>query len=159
VSGGEGQGAIAELHIGGSVCFLSSEDSQQLCAHGHGVSRGRSIFRYGVKIANDFDRRQPSRILEKFLLHCGTQEGNKYGRTMRAAPGRWTTSSLVKYSAGECANSLHMNSLCGFVMLYHTDALGVGHSDAGIAPGILGCWKMAPHLRRNVGNGSFLRPS
>jgi glycoside/pentoside/hexuronide:cation symporter, GPH family len=59
---------------------------------------------------------------------------------MRAAPDRCTTSSMVKYSVGECANSLLMNSLSGFAMLYYTDALGLRHSDAGIAMAVAVFW-------------------
>ena len=49
-------------------------------------------------------------------------------------------SSMVSYSVGECANSLIMNSLFGFAMLYYTDALGLRHSDAGIAMALAVFW-------------------
>jgi len=40
---------------------------------------------------------------------------------------------MITYSLGECANSLVLNSLFGFAMLYYTDALGLNPSLAGIA--------------------------
>jgi len=49
-------------------------------------------------------------------------------------------SSMVSYSIGECANSLIMNSLFGFAMLYYTDALGLKHADAGIAMAVAVFW-------------------
>jgi GPH family glycoside/pentoside/hexuronide:cation symporter len=49
-------------------------------------------------------------------------------------------SEMVKYSVGECANSLLMNSLFGFAMLYYTDALGLQHSLAGIAMSVAVFW-------------------
>ena len=51
-----------------------------------------------------------------------------------------STSSMVRYSVGECANSLLMNSLFGYAMLYYTDALGLRHADAGIAMAIAVFW-------------------
>ena len=51
-----------------------------------------------------------------------------------------STSSMVKYSVGECANSLLMNSLFGFAMLYYTDALGLPHARAGIAMALAVFW-------------------
>ena len=47
---------------------------------------------------------------------------------------------MISYSVGECANSLVMNSLFGFAMLYYTDALGLKHSDAGIAMALAVFW-------------------
>ena len=49
-------------------------------------------------------------------------------------------SQMVSYSVGECANSLLMNSLFGFAMLYYTDALGLKHSLAGIAMAVAVFW-------------------
>jgi GPH family glycoside/pentoside/hexuronide:cation symporter len=39
---------------------------------------------------------------------------------------------MITYSLGECSNSLVMNSLNGFAMLYYTDALNLKHSLAGL---------------------------
>jgi len=47
---------------------------------------------------------------------------------------------MVKYSVGECTNSLMMNSVFGFAMLYYTDALGLRHADAGIAMALAAFW-------------------
>jgi glycoside/pentoside/hexuronide:cation symporter, GPH family len=47
---------------------------------------------------------------------------------------------MVGYSVGECANSLIMNSLFGYAMLYYTDALGLRHVDAGIAMALAVFW-------------------
>jgi GPH family glycoside/pentoside/hexuronide:cation symporter len=47
---------------------------------------------------------------------------------------------MVSYSVGECANSLLMNSLLGFAMLFYTDALGLKHSYAGIAMAVAVFW-------------------
>jgi len=41
---------------------------------------------------------------------------------------------------GECANSIIMNSLFGFAMLYYTDALGLKHAEAGIAMALAVFW-------------------
>jgi glycoside/pentoside/hexuronide:cation symporter, GPH family len=49
-------------------------------------------------------------------------------------------SSMVGYSVGECANSLIMNSLFGYAMLYYTDALGLPHAEAGIAMALAVFW-------------------
>ncbi len=48
--------------------------------------------------------------------------------------------NMINYSVGECANSLIMNSLFGFAMLYYTDALGLQHSTAGIAMSLAIFW-------------------
>ena len=47
---------------------------------------------------------------------------------------------MVGYSVGECANSLIMNSLFGYAMLYYTDALGLPHASAGIAMALAVFW-------------------
>ncbi len=47
---------------------------------------------------------------------------------------------MVRYSVGDCANSLLMNSLSGFAMLYYTDALGLKHSLAGLAFALAVLW-------------------
>lgn len=47
---------------------------------------------------------------------------------------------MISYSVGECANSLLMNSIWGFAMLYFTDALGLPHSMAGIAMAVAVFW-------------------
>lgn len=48
--------------------------------------------------------------------------------------------SMLGYSIGECTNSLVMNSLFGFAMLYYTDALGLPHASAGIAMAVAVFW-------------------
>jgi GPH family glycoside/pentoside/hexuronide:cation symporter len=48
--------------------------------------------------------------------------------------------NMINYSVGECANSLIMNSLFGFAMLFYTDALGLQHSTAGIAMSLAIFW-------------------
>jgi len=53
---------------------------------------------------------------------------------------RCPLSNMISYSVGECANSLVMNSLFGFAMLYYTDALGLKHSLAGIAMSVAVFW-------------------
>ena len=47
---------------------------------------------------------------------------------------------MFGYSVGECANSLVMNSLFGYAMLYYTDALGLKHADAGVAMALAVFW-------------------
>lgn len=47
---------------------------------------------------------------------------------------------MVNYSVGECANSLLMNSLSGFAMLYYTEALGLSPALAGIAMAVAIFW-------------------
>jgi GPH family glycoside/pentoside/hexuronide:cation symporter len=47
---------------------------------------------------------------------------------------------MLGYSVGECVNSVIMNSLFGFAMLYYTDALGLKHADAGIAMALAVFW-------------------
>ena len=59
---------------------------------------------------------------------------------MPTQPGGCSRSSMISYSVGECANSLIMNSLFGFAMLYYTDALGLKHADAGIAMALAVFW-------------------
>ena len=83
---------------------------------------------------------------ERFLLYIG-KSGAPRGngrcrireRTMAEQP-TCSRSQMVSYSVGECANSLIMNSLFGFAMLYYTDALGLKHSDAGIAMAVAVFW-------------------
>ena len=48
---------------------------------------------------------------------------------------------LFGYSFGECANSLVMNGLFGFAMLYYTDALGLPAHLAGIAMSVSVFWE------------------
>ncbi len=47
---------------------------------------------------------------------------------------------MVGYSVGECGNSIIMNSLFGYAMLYYTDALGLKHAEAGIAMALAVFW-------------------
>jgi glycoside/pentoside/hexuronide:cation symporter, GPH family len=53
---------------------------------------------------------------------------------------RCSRANMISYSLGECANSLIMNSLFGFAMLFYTDALGLKHADAGIAMAVAVFW-------------------
>jgi GPH family glycoside/pentoside/hexuronide:cation symporter len=59
---------------------------------------------------------------------------------MQIQPPLCSRSSMFGYSIGECTNSLIMNSLFGFAMLYYTDALGLKHADAGIAMALAVFW-------------------
>jgi glycoside/pentoside/hexuronide:cation symporter, GPH family len=59
---------------------------------------------------------------------------------MPAAVPSCSRLEMVGYSVGECTNSLVMNSLFGYAMLYYTDALGLGHADAGIAMALAVFW-------------------
>jgi GPH family glycoside/pentoside/hexuronide:cation symporter len=59
---------------------------------------------------------------------------------MLTQPTPCSRSNMISYSVGECANSLIMNSLFGFAMLYYTDALGLRHADAGIAMALAVFW-------------------
>jgi glycoside/pentoside/hexuronide:cation symporter, GPH family len=59
---------------------------------------------------------------------------------MQSQPASCSRSSMLGYSIGECANSIVMNSLFGFAMLYYTDALGLKHADAGIAMALAVFW-------------------
>jgi GPH family glycoside/pentoside/hexuronide:cation symporter len=47
---------------------------------------------------------------------------------------------MISYSVGECANSLLMNSIFGFAMLYYTDALGLSPALAGLAMAVAVFW-------------------
>ena len=59
---------------------------------------------------------------------------------MSTQPTTCSRSSMIGYSIGECANSIVMNSLFGYAMLYYTDALGLTHADAGIAMALAVFW-------------------
>jgi glycoside/pentoside/hexuronide:cation symporter, GPH family len=59
---------------------------------------------------------------------------------MTSQPTSCSRSSMVGYSVGECANSIIMNSLFGYAMLYYTDALGLKHAEAGIAMALAVFW-------------------
>jgi len=48
---------------------------------------------------------------------------------------------MLAYSTGECANSLVMNGLFGFAMLYYTKALGLSPSLAGLAMSVSVFWE------------------
>jgi len=54
-----------------------------------------------------------------------------------------STTEMVAYSSGQCANSLIFNGLLGFAMLYYTDALGVSHLLAGLALSLGVFWDAA----------------
>jgi len=47
---------------------------------------------------------------------------------------------IIAYSTGEGANSLVMNSIYGFAMLYYTEALGLGYTLAGFAIAVATFW-------------------
>jgi GPH family glycoside/pentoside/hexuronide:cation symporter len=59
---------------------------------------------------------------------------------MHQQPASCSRSSMFGYSIGDCANSIVMNSLFGFAMLYYTDGLGLKHADAGIAMALAVLW-------------------
>lgn len=68
---------------------------------------------------------------------------------------------MVGYSIGECGNSLVMNSLFGFAMMYYTDALGLPHAQAGLAMAVAVFWDaitdpMMGHISDNT-RGRFGR--
>ena len=52
---------------------------------------------------------------------------------MKASSRSTSLGRMMAYSSGECANSLVMNGLFGFAMLYYTKALGLSPSLAGLA--------------------------
>lgn len=47
---------------------------------------------------------------------------------------------ILAYSTGEGANSLVMNSIFGFAMIYYTEALGLGYALAGFAMAVATFW-------------------
>lgn len=53
---------------------------------------------------------------------------------------RCSTFDMIKYSLGECSNSLILNSLFGFAMMYYTDALGLKPFLAGLAMALSTVW-------------------
>ena len=59
---------------------------------------------------------------------------------MPAQPRNIPRAEMIRYSVGECANSLLMNSLFGFALLYYTDALGLPPSLAGLAMSVAVFW-------------------
>jgi len=61
-------------------------------------------------------------------------EGTSNGRTCGLG-------HMLMYSFGECANSLVMNGINGFAMLYYTKALGLNPSWAGIAISVSIFWE------------------
>jgi glycoside/pentoside/hexuronide:cation symporter, GPH family len=59
---------------------------------------------------------------------------------MSTSQSSCSRTTMLGYSVGECANSLIMNSLFGYAMLYYTDALGLAHASAGIAMAVAVFW-------------------
>ncbi len=52
-----------------------------------------------------------------------------------------TLANMLAYALGECPNSLVMNGICGFAMLYYTKALGLNPAWAGIAMSVSVFWE------------------
>lgn len=61
-------------------------------------------------------------------------------KKIKSVSGGCSLSNMFGYSFGECANSLVMNSINGFAMLYYTEALGLSPALAGIAMSIAVFW-------------------
>ena len=60
---------------------------------------------------------------------------------MNAPRGNCPTSSMLTYSLGECANSLVMNGIFGFAMLFYTKSLGLDPKWAGLAMSLSVFWE------------------
>ena len=60
---------------------------------------------------------------------------------MKASSDSTSLGRMMAYSSGECANSLVMNGLFGFAMLYYTKALGLSPSLAGLAMSVSVFWE------------------
>ena len=59
-----------------------------------------------------------------------------------AAPGRSCSSSqMLTYGVGDCANSLVMNGVFGFAMIFFTKALGLNPAWAGFAMAVSVVWE------------------
>jgi glycoside/pentoside/hexuronide:cation symporter, GPH family len=58
-----------------------------------------------------------------------------------AAPSSCSLGSVLIYGSGECANSLVMNSVFAFAMLYYTKALHLDPSWAGLAMSVSVLWE------------------
>ena len=60
---------------------------------------------------------------------------------MNHKPKTCTTGSMFTYSLGECANSLAMNGIFGFAMLFYTKSLGLDPTWAGLAMSVSVFWE------------------
>ncbi len=60
---------------------------------------------------------------------------------MNTKPKTCTTGNMVTYSLGECANSLVMNGIFGFAMLFYTKSLGLDPKWAGLAMSLSVFWE------------------
>ena len=60
---------------------------------------------------------------------------------MTQKPKTCTTGSMFTYSLGECANSLVMNGIFGFAMLFYTKSLGLNPAWAGFAMSLSVFWE------------------
>ena len=60
---------------------------------------------------------------------------------MKSSSRSTSLGRMMAYSTGECANSLIMNGLFGFAMLYYTKALGLSPSLAGLAMSVSVFWE------------------
>ena len=60
---------------------------------------------------------------------------------MTQKPGTCPTGSMCFYSLGECANSLAMNGIFGFSMLFYTKALGLDPKLAGLTMSLSVFWE------------------
>ncbi len=60
---------------------------------------------------------------------------------MNPKPKSCPTGSMMTYSLGECANSLVMNGIFGFAMLFYTKALGLDPKWAGFAMSLSVFWE------------------
>ncbi len=60
---------------------------------------------------------------------------------MTQSPKTCTTASMLTYSLGECANSLVMNGIFGFSMLFYTKSLGLDPTWAGLAMSLSVFWE------------------
>ena len=60
---------------------------------------------------------------------------------MTQKPKTCPTGSMLTYSLGECANSLVMNGIFGFAMLFYTKSLGLDPTWAGLAMSLSVFWE------------------
>jgi GPH family glycoside/pentoside/hexuronide:cation symporter len=60
---------------------------------------------------------------------------------MNQKPKTCSTGSMLSYSLGECANSLVMNGIFGFAMLFYTKSLGLDPTWAGLAMSVSVFWE------------------
>lgn len=60
---------------------------------------------------------------------------------MNEKPKTCSTSNMLTYALGECANSLVMNGIFGFAMLFYTKSLGLDPAWAGLAMSVSVFWE------------------